>query len=400
MNSISVSWFHQWCFLGLLFVAGESIAAEVKSSSILVQSKSSSMNEDELFAIHCSELVDNRFRLCKSSQVSGIIDFDPQEHGLEFLPLFFINGTLALEVQISLSNNSASLVSFFPHNFIGLDKRYYEEVFQVYHLNDYEYELSDPIEEERMQIAQSIIKFIGSLRLHERVNKVASLAFEQRLTFKESGDVISYFSLIPEAKKTINIITKGSETLDEQQSIFYMSLVEKKGGVIAYKKAEKLYKKIAAMKNVSFKYTDNGCYARAHIVAEYLHTKGVKVGKICLKGELENPLTKNSFIYHVAATLEVEEEGVPTIYVVDPSFCRTLSSVENWVSLFNKVHKPIIISYPLPTYSQLFSPLLMAQSSHLCLHPCGINMNVSFNESLLHANDVNAKYASIIKRDE
>lgn len=106
---------------------------------------------------------------------------------------------------------------------------------------------------------------------------------------------------------------------------------------ISMKKAMKLFKKIAEDKKIPFGYPEDGCYARAHMMAKLLEKKGVISGKIFIEGDLRVN-TKNSpkgyveWWYHVAPVIKIKENGVEKNYVFDPSLFDRPVPVEDWVS--------------------------------------------------------------------
>ncbi|MBC7691927.1 MAG: hypothetical protein H7222_09165 [Methylotenera sp.] len=121
-------------------------------------------------------------------------------------------------------------------------------------------------------------------------------------------------------------------------------------------KAEELFKTAAAMDDIPYKYIQDGCYARAHVIADRFEKQGVKTEKIWIFGEL-TPL-KNSNIhwgFHVAPVVNVRtESGVIEKRVIDPSLATHALTVQEWEGMIKTPGKITESIYPAPSNTRVY----------------------------------------------
>ena len=109
--------------------------------------------------------------------------------------------------------------------------------------------------------------------------------------------------------------------------------------VISLKTAQKLFKKLAADPNVPFKFPEDGCYARAHYMAQQLEKSKIISAKIFLHGEylhVDAPTSPNKEVYwgyHVAPVVKVKvgKDIVPMVF--DPSIFDGPVHVKEWEAI-------------------------------------------------------------------
>ncbi|MBI3930326.1 MAG: hypothetical protein HY319_32620 [Armatimonadetes bacterium] len=91
---------------------------------------------------------------------------------------------------------------------------------------------------------------------------------------------------------------------------------------------------------VPFEYIRDGCYARAHMMAESFRQHGINSAKIFVKGSLgcENKYQDVQWWYHVAPLVWIEDEatGRPVPRVIDPSFGEKPLEPAEWIRRFNQ----------------------------------------------------------------
>jgi hypothetical protein len=100
---------------------------------------------------------------------------------------------------------------------------------------------------------------------------------------------------------------------------------------ITEEKAIKLMKKFNRIPSLAFNYTQDGCYARAHIMAYYLEKNGIQTEKIWLSGDLHHP-DSPSFLwrYHVAPVIWITHQGENKRMVLDPALSPLPLTIEDW----------------------------------------------------------------------
>lgn len=201
-------------------------------------------------------------------------------------------------------------------------------------------------------------------------------------------NIISSYFLVNNSDNTdpIQLVNFTNEDVD-----IYRKFLFCENKACDLEKANTLFEKILLRKDIPFAYTDDGCFARAHVISNYLYNKGIKTGKIWLTGgDIINPSNKDSkWDYHVAATIDVKTNNNIETLVIDPSIVnQKLLTIEEWFSLHQIKNYPQIVSYPLPRNSFLELPIV-SFSSDLAFYPFKIDLTISEEELLEEARKVN-----------
>ena len=108
--------------------------------------------------------------------------------------------------------------------------------------------------------------------------------------------------------------------------------------------AAKIFRAMAAQKDIAYEYTKDGCYARAHLMAERIKRMGVLPGKLWTfaNGNSLSVITgfKDTdhveWKYHVAVTLTVGEHGKYRTMVIDPSLYQWPVTPAEWRDIQRK----------------------------------------------------------------
>lgn len=98
-----------------------------------------------------------------------------------------------------------------------------------------------------------------------------------------------------------------------------------------------LFKEIAAMPDIPFRYTRDGCYARAHVITHRLKERGIEPEKIWAFGDLFPKAVKDlRWRYHVAPVVSVKGPGgkIRRI-VIDPALADRPLEVSEWLTTFS-----------------------------------------------------------------
>ncbi len=110
---------------------------------------------------------------------------------------------------------------------------------------------------------------------------------------------------------------------------------EKQIKPISMEQAQELFDKARAMDDIAWNYKQDGCYARAHLMARRFEEMGVQVDKAWLKGSLrakgENGEIDTLWNFHVAPVVYVEnKEGKIERMVIDPSIEKGPVTAMTW----------------------------------------------------------------------
>ena len=118
--------------------------------------------------------------------------------------------------------------------------------------------------------------------------------------------------------------------------------------------ATRLFNEARAMKDISWNYKGDGCYARAHLMARRFEEQGVKVDKVWIKGDLRVPEANIAWNFHVAPIVYVENKnGDIERMVIDPSLTDKPVTVDEWSAKMQKgvLGETVETSYPFPLNS-------------------------------------------------
>jgi ribosomal protein S6E (S10) len=139
---------------------------------------------------------------------------------------------------------------------------------------------------------------------------------------------------------------------------------------ISLKRANELFKKALAMKDISWKYKDDGCVARAHLMARRFEAEGVHVDKVWIKGNLYIPELDLAWDMHVAPIVYVEDQNKIQKMVIDPSLFDRPVTVEEWDKKLTKktTGGTSITAFPMPDNSAMMERASLAFSSSDAFH--------------------------------
>ena len=107
--------------------------------------------------------------------------------------------------------------------------------------------------------------------------------------------------------------------------------------VISHTHAQKLFKELKEL-DIPFKFGQDGCYARAHFMSQFLAKKGLAPYKLFVEGFLQvesifDPGRIFNWWYHVAPVIIVTKDGVNSLFVFDPSIATRPLSYSEWIKL-------------------------------------------------------------------
>lgn len=176
------------------------------------------------------------------------------------------------------------------------------------------------------------------------------LLFAQKIDDSSLKSQIKDFSKII---KSSGIVTRGNErcldTCDDQQFIKARAsskdtdkeakLFSKENNqqiklsVISKKRLHEIFKTLSNDEDNSFNFPMDGCFARAHRMAQVMDEMGVISGKAFLEGHLiaETKYGENAqWGYHVASVVLVEENGKQVPYIIDPAILDRPVTHQEW----------------------------------------------------------------------
>lgn len=163
--------------------------------------------------------------------------------------------------------------------------------------------------------------------------------------------------------------------------------------------AKELFDLAKAM-DMPWEYKQDGCYARAHLMAREFEKLGYDVDKAWAKGDLRVGEGENSVMwnYHVAPALNVmEEDGSIKRYVIDPSIMDGPVPAQEWANLMaeqtgSKINQT---AFPFPGNAQNYLRVGLAFSNSDAYWPYP-EENLTEDQKLQMAKDTLAKYQGFL----
>jgi RHS repeat-associated protein len=115
---------------------------------------------------------------------------------------------------------------------------------------------------------------------------------------------------------------------------------------LSLEEAQELFDLMAGQDDIAFGYLADGCYARAHLMAQRMAERGIEVRKVWTFPEPEaewisvdvSGFPDEGWRYHVAPTVSViQEDGTVQRMVIDPSLFDSPVTIEEWVGVQKNV---------------------------------------------------------------
>ena len=228
-------------------------------------------------------------------------------------------------------------------------------------------------------------------------------AFEEKVT---NAQLVQYITVVN------NILTGYYLPLDQvpsgacnQDGVFYNPQAYGKTlplsptlnkQAISLDKAKELFEYSKNMIDIAWDYKQDGCYARAHLMARRFEAMGINVDKAWLKGELALKQDDGMLIewnFHVAPVVYVENnEGKVEKFIIDPSTFDKPVKVSEWSEKLTKSNKrPQTTRFPFPQNSSMFNRNSIAFSNSSPYLADDIS-NLSEDEKLRLANETMTRY--------
>ncbi|MCK5072396.1 MAG: hypothetical protein KAQ98_03155 [Bacteriovoracaceae bacterium] len=137
---------------------------------------------------------------------------------------------------------------------------------------------------------------------------------------------------------------------------------------ISKETANELFEYAKSMEDIAWDYKEDGCYARAHLMARRFEAMGIHVDKAWLKGELalkQKDGTIQEWGMHVVPIVYIEsQEGKIEEYVIDPSTFDKPVPVSFWARKLNKSKSEVTETYfPFPHNTTMYKRTTLAFSN-------------------------------------
>ena len=165
------------------------------------------------------------------------------------------------------------------------------------------------------------------------------------------------------------------------------------------KDVQNLFKQALKMEDIPFGYKEDGCYARAHIIARRFEKMGYTVKKAWIKGSLSVPGTNLNWRFHVAPLIETKDsKGLIKQFVIDPSITDKDVTLAEWVAKMDKnVSGPVMkTTYPIAENGLNYQRTVVAISSSDAYKPVD-NKPLTEEQKIRDATEMLADHKDILK---
>lgn len=244
------------------------------------------------------------------------------------------------------------------------------------------------------------IKNISKAR-DKAFSDLANMELAQFITVLSNGSLVGLYVDPNEAAKYgciyggLYLNNKAAENLDIlKKNIYPDQHVDK---TISLNRATELFNKARAMDDIAWDYKQDGCYARAHLMARRFEAEGVRVDKVWIKGDLYVPEVDIGWNFHVAPIVYVEDEkGIIKKMVIDPSLFDKPVTVEEWDQKMTKRTKKgsVITAFPFPQNAALMERSALSFSSSDPYLP-GDNISMTEADKMEMADETMKTYKAI-----
>lgn len=382
-------------FLALIFI---SFVANNSAFSLDATTSRLKVNGREVTCVGSHKL---RFWHCEGPDFQGLLDFKPKNEEYRFLPMLYSTAKAEMNLKISEffdEKNTDLLVgkelNFSERDYLEIDpKTIYADLMLI----------TSSMTTHDTHYFAKIMKLLKDFFNHLNTYRdyLKTLSVTQKISCI-NGVFSSEFSVPDKTKMKVSeeeIPCLGQEDFTESESEFYRSLVNHSGKSVSLEEAEDLFEHISQRADIPFEYTNDGCFARSHVIANDLFKQGYKTGKIWLAGDLIDPSKPgHSWGYHVAAIIFVETDNKDTLFVIDPAPKNPrLMTLSEWLKFNNVKFVPKTVLYPIPSISKIYEEKVLCVSSHIPLWPYRCDMAEKLLESLIHAEVVNKENFELLK---
>ncbi len=336
----------------------------------------------------CEGFPESRFWLCGNESFEGFVDRYSAAKDKPYLPFIFDQAHSRLEFDLKLQVSEGQEFVFSDADYLELNL----------------IGILDALEEGLMRSPRAtkrcfkIIELFGEFvpLLESYKETLNGIAVEQKIILN-NGVFSSRFVKIPDSvnkEPQAEISHSMAQVLNADEQIFYDDLVNSQGNEPILTEALELFNLIRARVDLPFHHTEDGCHARAHVIASELHAKGYRTGKIWLSGALKNPHQPDKeWWYHVAAIIYVNNGDASEIRVIDPSPTNNrLLSVEEWLEENHVVGQVKNVAYPLPFHAKYYGFFVLSTSSYRGFLPFLCDTKKSQESLLLLAKQRNELY--------
>ncbi|WII70769.1 protein-glutamine glutaminase family protein [Bdellovibrio sp. 22V] len=190
---------------------------------------------------------------------------------------------------------------------------------------------------------EEICSYAGQYEESALPDKNATSSGKFRDGYPQTHTYFDFFESLNESIHTLNRGEKCDPKANKNGRIPYPTVnVDKTAAgtipisVVKEEELNKIFADFAKDPKYAFDVPDDGCWARAHIMARELEKKGIRVGKMFIEGTLivETKNARNGenvvWSYHVAPMVAVETKTGVEMRILDPAMFNKPVPVKTW----------------------------------------------------------------------
>lgn len=340
-------------------------------------------------SLECKGHERDRFWICDGPYYRGLIDRKPENPDHHFFPMLMSENGPELNLIFEQWTDA------FGEDLLGNKRIKFER--QDYF--NFELNLSDTFELKSLLLKNDILLPTLFKEFNTKMNQYFSDLKEYsfyQYVFEVDDTILSEFiPYRPREQKdpTDPIICLGVEKLSLESQQKYLNITKCEGRETSYEEAQMIFNAFAARPDLPFKYTNNGCFSRTHVIACELFNQKIRTGKIWIAGDLWNPHVEDqAWSYHVAPLIYTRnEKNELEIYVIDPAIHKNLLTIDEWLERYECTEAKRI-SFPIPATCELYEDVIVAFSSHEPMYPHEVSTYLPLSVSLQVAHEINQKH--------
>ncbi|MBD3666803.1 MAG: hypothetical protein HUJ16_02515 [Kangiella sp.] len=141
---------------------------------------------------------------------------------------------------------------------------------------------------------------------------------------------------------------------------------------ISENKANTLFNKAKAMKNMVWSQSQDGAFARTELMVDMFEKEGVIANKAWASGYLKSKKNKNPWTYHVAPVVYVEaSNGSVDTMIIDPLIADRPVTTLEWLSLMGVTNPDYLetIGFPVPLDALSVGKMTFTITNRDAFHP-------------------------------
>jgi len=193
---------------------------------------------------------------------------------------------------------------------------------------------------------------LGVNNIRERVLKDEMIQLVNISPEKWLSEIL-FTSRLPDTAFQLNKGVFLSDSDQKKAADWNLAYGTKVRSILTIEEAEHIFQEMANQKDIPFEYKRDGCFAKAHVIADRMEKMGIYSEKVWIFGDLEAP---GEIVYrwgfHVAPVIWVKTNNdLLERRIIDPALAKRILSIDEWIKLTGPTNrgKLIFSNFPPPS---------------------------------------------------